>query len=416
MSCTQENTNLNEELVIPSASSSPHTLPSSPIPNQSSAIVKISPPVLLPTPSSNSLDSESILIHSKRCDKKGELTASNEVRLQTIQTRPNFTQQDVNKPRFLCHHNQNDTLLITNATEVLEFNPRTSELKTLIDSQATGFKHNGSPDFKFQSLRECLIDKEGFLYLVNGQTQKIKRVDLQQKTIQTLHRNSHTTKTSDSQFSLLTDFALTAKGEALIADTNNLYRIDELNTVLLFQTAINAAPVYKGTFPQQLSPSSLSVKADLTTIGAIATDQNNNIYMTNSHQGAFLKLTPDNFLFLVDPKGIKTLENESRSTFRVGSLNNMVFSDKYNVFFGKYDDFSTDNFVITRDGCVGLLDIKSDKNEGVLLTDFASTNDGTLYAIDSKNLQLVRLEVPPDLPEKAQWEPPQAWKDATGME
>jgi len=93
----------------------------------------------------------------------------------------------------------------------------------------------------------------------------------------------------------------------------------------------------------------------------------------------------------------------------------LFFSDKYNVFFGKYDDFSADTFVITRDGCVGQLDIKSDKNEEFLLTDFASTDDGTLYAIDSKNLQLVRLEIPPDLPEKAQWEPPQAWKDATRM-
>ena len=318
----------------------------------------------------------------------------------------------------MCHNTSDDTLVITNEHEVLSLDPKTSKVETLIDENLTGLSSDQGSKFRFQQLRECIIDKTGNLYLADTSTSEVYYADLEAKRINTLQHRPYdyfSPTSLTTKFSFNVYFALTPQNQVLLADSQHLYAVEDSSLKLLFRTYFSNSSQYSGVrdtlFPQKVGPNYMI--RDMASIEGIATDDKGNIYMTSTIQNALFKLAPDKKVFLVNPTATNQLYETGARYLPASTIHTFEYSPKYGVFFG------SGPVVFTRDGCLRGMTAPPDSNDrptDSYITDIASTNDGSVYIFDSEKMRISRLEIPPDLPEKAQWEPPQAWKDAMGME
>lgn len=411
--CSPEATNLNKE-AMPSASPTPSSSPSqlaSPIPSAPAIPSETS---VVPTATSTPALSPTSLAPG-RCTLGGELTYEHIVPREVIETNHEFNFKDIQAARFMCHSSNDDTLIITNQKEVLSFDPKTLKVETLIDENLTGFSSDQGSKFRFQNIRECIVDKQGSLYIENGNPSEVYRVDWSNKRITTLQYTPYRSVSPTASFQSQIRFALTPQKQVLVADSVSLFEIDGSSLIRLFRADPGnkafSTGVTRSQFPQRLN-TDLAIE-EVDYINGIATDSKGNIYLANPHQRVLLKLTPEKKVFLVNPAANNLLYSEG-SQVLASKVNSFEYAPKYRVFFGRGP------VVITRDGCEHILSPEQDSEDNIpgssYISDIASTNDGSVYIFDSRKMRISRLEIPPDLPEKAQWEPPQAWKDATGME
>ncbi len=344
-----------------------------------------------------------------RCDKNGFLTTSQPIDIQTIENTSGFTRYKDEKGydayNHLCHNPLTDTLLITNGTEVLEFNPRTRNITKIIDTQLTGFSHDQKQGFQFQKLGKCSVNTSGLIYLSEGT--HVYSIETSNKRITTLQYLDIESKGVTDQFIGPVNFSEANNDRIFIREANGIYRTNNKDLELVLRVIRGVEPWGQGLFPAQVNPvTKLPVDIRLTDIGAIASDDKDNVYFTSSHQHGFFKLTPSGTLYMIDPKGITQLDSGYRNTKFLGSTFNLIYHPTYRVFFRE------SGTVVTRDGCIG----KVLPNPNLTYQNVAITNDGSLYAFNSQIFKVLQLKIPPGLPEAAQWEPPQAWKDATGLD
>jgi hypothetical protein len=416
--CTPESTNLNKE-AMPSASPPPIISPSqptSPIPSMPASLLET--PVV---PTATSIPSPSpISIAHERCTSSGELTYEHRVTYELIETHHKFNFQEVRAPRSMCHNANDDTLVITNEHEVLSLEPKTSKVETLIDKNLTGFISDQGKNFRFgKGLGECIVDKEGTIYIEGGKGSEVYRVDLKNKRITTLQHTPPNTVIPTKVFRGPVRFTLRS-GQLLLSDTESIYLVNSSGTNLELLFRVNyidgiSTGATSALFPQRLN--GWSSVEEILSIRSIASDDKDNIYIIVPNHQAVFKLTPEKKMYLINPVGSQQLYAAGASYLTAGLLDRFEYSSKYKVFFGRVQ--LRGPIVLTRDGCMKTLPASPDSDErikGSIITDITSTNDGSVYALDSEKLNVFRLNIPPDLPEKAQWEPPQAWKDATGME
>lgn len=350
-----------------------------------------------------------------RCDEKGFLTTAQPLEVEVIETLKDFTPNSERAVNHMCHNPLTDTIFITNKNEILEFNPKTRQLTPFINAKATGYSHDQGDTFEFKDLSQCVVDKQGNLYVID--INKIYSIEIQAKHLTILKQPKKEDSEQSTHFGSFPDFTQSKSGNIFITDNNMLYRAQGTRLEMIFKIFGSGAvmPAYEGTFPTKIDPiTRWPIDVDLTGIGAIAADDKDNIYMTASPQHSLIKLTSDNTLYMIDPKGITNIENPWRSTAFFNSILKFEYHPTHKMFFGTSElplGGIYSPFIITRDGCLGQA-----APPRIHAKDISITNDGSIYGVSFKDLQILKFTVPPGLPEAAQWEPPQTWKDATGLD
>ncbi len=388
---------------------------------------------------------------SERCQSNGEKPISRKARIQRtgsfIQSQFNTVNEFTGNPRF-CRGALQNKLFIIDHDQLLAFDPVSNKQDILFDFSTRWNQEKHAPILGLQS---CLVNTQGDFYITYripppeapaGVSRSVDyasgvyKINLQTKTLTPIRYQPHpiaqmqytpplsplpTNFAYESGYNLA--LALSPQNDVFMSTGMSLRKVNAQNEAVSLLHAYGAGAWSEGSigeFPAKLENNDLigsdGERANIQSVDHLGFDDKNNLFIHSEMSRALFRMNIQNNLIYMN--NIKGLQNYRVDNLLYTSIyiSELQYMPKYQVFLGRLGSKPS---IVTRDGCSQII-IPQEYPvplERSLFYDVATLpEDNSIYAIENESKEIIQVILDPDIAEKEQWEPPQAWKDYTGLD
>ena len=382
---------------------------------------------------------------SERCNNYGDMPQTDKARLHrtttTLSIKHKRSERFTGSPRF-CSGATHPNLLIVNHDQLLSFDPNHNKTHILFDHNTTWNQETTPP---LTGLQSCVVNAQGEIYLTYrtppdetaasthpvDYTSGVYKANLNTKTLTPIRYLPHPTaqrRYAPLLSPLPTNFAyeegynlslaISSQNDVYISTGMSLRKINAQNEAESLYLAYEAADEPFGVFPAMLHNNELKgidgKRANIQSIDQLAFDDKNNLFINSEKSRSLFRLNTDTeSISMNNSKGVQNFKADYYTYLGVDNgLSH--YNSHHHVFLGPADALG----IVTRDGCSQIIQPKGYLQSASFpsFMDITSSIDNAIYAIETETGALVQIILDPDIAEKEQWEPPQAWKDYTGLD